>query len=73
MEINEQLAQAISTLIQGVEVGQKAGAYDLKSAGILNQAVMIATNQLNGYGQQVEAQDAEEQEVPVKKMNSKKQ
>lgn len=86
MEINEQLAQAISTLIKGVELGQKSGAYDLTSAGHLSQAVFIATENLKVFGNELEDKkqqalqaipespntEPQPQEVPVKKINSKK-
>jgi hypothetical protein len=81
MEINEQLANAISSLIQGAELGQKAGAYDLNSAAILNQAVLISKGHLEAYAKELQAQQKQEvldevpqptKETPVKKINSKK-
>lgn len=64
MEINEQLVQAITTLIQGVEIGQKSGAYDLKSAGHLNQAVFIASENIKFFGNELELKKKQTQQVP---------
>jgi hypothetical protein len=84
MEINESLASAISALIQGVEIGQQKGSYDLNSAGQLNQAVIISRQAIQAFLEEtqrlanevqsanVPEQPNQEQASTVKKLSPKK-
>lgn len=57
--------QVLSILVQAAEVGQKAGAYDLQSAGVIAQAVKLATDQLKA--EQEASNEAPAEEAPKKK------
>ena len=47
--MDEQLTQVLSILVQGTEMGQRAGAFDLKTAGVIAQAVEIAKERIEKF------------------------
>lgn len=66
---NEQLVQVLSILVQAAEVGQKAGAYDLASAGVISQAVGLAKTDIEAKAKEAEANKAE---APIMEVKDKK-
>ena len=42
----ETLVQVLQILVQSAEAGQKAGAFDLGSAGVISQAVELAKKEI---------------------------
>ena len=46
MIMDDQLRQVLSILVQGSEMGQRAGAFDLKTASVIAQAVDAAKDMI---------------------------
>ena len=53
--------QALNMLVQGVELAQKRGAYNLEEAALLSQAVKLFSNAIPTQGEPVQETDEVEE------------
>lgn len=54
----KQKQQVLSILVQAAEMGQRAGAYDLATAGVISQAVAVAKEELGEKDKLTEQSEA---------------